>query len=76
MTLTIQWIECDGGTLESAEGRFAIRPDEDGSYTLLERFVRWPEGGDPVAALNSCSFPTEEQCQQYAHKRLESYWHS
>lgn len=74
MTITIQWIDCEGGHLESAEGRFVIRP-EDGEFTLLERFTDWPEGGaEPVARVSACSFHTQEECQLWAHKRLAKYW--
>lgn len=76
MIITIQWMDCDNDALESAEGRFVILRDlANGGYTLLERCIHWPEEAEqPVARVNSCSFPTQEECQKYAHQRLARYW--
>lgn len=76
MIITIQWMDCENGAIESAEGRFVIiRDSENNCHTILERCINWPDGEDqPVARINASSFPTQEECQLYAHKRLAKYW--
>lgn len=80
MTLIIQWIDCGGGTWESAEGRFVIFPHVNGAYVRdrLFQFIHPEPGDSPVQTIKDSSevFATEDDAKAWAHHRLEVYWHS